>query len=161
MASDDFSRLLATCRQIDANLRSISAIDRNWKTLDCVHFARQFSAVREVCVLAGYSPESMPYYLRINDFLAEHMQNEVHFKTDFATDPQNDPTSDDQVVKLRNGMHDISIGRAATNTLVCKKDVSVSCAHGVIKQHGRKFWFTNLSTNIDCWILKQGAVVLL
>ena len=157
LASDDFFRLSATCRQIDANLQSISAVDVNWRTKDCATFARQFSAVREVCIMAGYSPESMPFFIRINDFLVEPLQNEVHFKTDFTVDFENDKNSDDQVVDLRCGMLEVVIGRAATNKLVCKNDGSVSRTHGSIKQHGNKFWFTNISANIDCWILKQGA----
>jgi len=157
LASDDFFRLSATCRQIDAHMRSMAVVDKHWRTSDCVHFGRQFSAVREVCVLAGYSPELMPYFFRINDFLAEHLQTEVHFKTDFALGLPESTVSNDRVADLRSGMHAISVGRSALNQFVCEHDVSVSRVHGVIRQHGSKFWFSNLSTNIDCWVLKQGG----
>lgn len=157
LASDNFFRLSATCRQIDANLRSISVIDNKWETSECAYYARQFRAVREVCVLAGYAPDSMPYFFRINDFLEENINTEVHFKTDFAIGPLDDIVSNDRVADLRNGMYDITIGRSAVNQFVCENDMSVSRVHGVIRQHGRKFWFSNLSTNIDCWVLKQGG----
>jgi len=157
LASDDFFRLSATCRQIDANLRSISVIDNNWETSECVYYSRQFRAVREVCVLAGYLPDSMPYFFRINDFMEENIHTEVHFKTDFAVGLPDDIVSNDQVAKLRDGMYEITIGRSPVNQFVCEHDVSVSRVHGVIGQHGRKFWFSNLSTNIDCWVLKQGG----